>query len=329
MSESSAPEPDVFDGLLWSGVWVLVCVVREADYRRTEHIRARYANRATGFDAAIGFLTELGALSVAEGCIRPHAAILSLDEGEMRRWLVERMLASAGRQRLRVFRYLRSFQVADGEPMHCPPETSRHLDSHVRNFLMGMDIVRRDAKRDCYMVAPEYLALYVAAQDSGRRIAPGAVVAARDTRESLGLRAERRVVSFERDRVGRALAGQVQHVALLNAAAGYDVRSFTTDNEETILPRYIEVKAVSSSSFQFYWSRNEVSVAKRLAEWYYLYLLPVTADGRFEVDTMRIIPDPHSAVLEGGETWALESDVVRCWLPPEQLTGQRSAGDES
>lgn len=308
---------------------MLVSVVNEAGYRSTEHIRTRYNARATGFDAAFGFLAELGALRAVEGYIRPHPAIEPLGESELRRWLVERMLASAGRYRLRVLRYLRGFHISAGKPVYRPPEISRHYDSHVRNFLMGMGIVERDAQRDCYVVAPEYLALYVAAQDSERKIAPSRVIAACDARQSLGLMAEKQVVAFERDRVGPVLAEEVEHVALLNAAAGYDVRSFTIADDGAVLPRYIEVKAVSGSSFQFYWSRNEVRVAKSLAEWYYLYLLPVTADGGFEVVEMRVIADPHSAVLDGHETWIVEPDVLRCWLPPGQLRGQGATTDES
>ena len=108
------------------------------------------------------------------------------------------------------------------------------------------------------------------------------------------------------------MADRVQHVALLNAAAGYDVRSVTVTDNGMTKPRYIEVKAVSSSSLQFHWTRNEVVTAKLLAQWYYLYLLPVKAGRGFAMNQLEVIPDPHTAVLQASDAWAVEPDVLRC-----------------
>ena len=87
-------------------------------------------------------------------------------------------------------------------------------------------------------------------------------------------------------------------MALRNVAAGYDIRSLTVSNDSETVPRFIEVKAVSPVSMCFHWTRNEVAVACTLRDFYFLYLLPVTGSGGFDVANLRIICDPHKRVLD-------------------------------
>ena len=184
---------------------------------------------------------------------------------------------------------------------------------------MELGVVRHEAHRDCYNIAPEYLSLYVFAQDSANKQTPLMVGVINRARETLGLAAEKAIVSYERDRVGKTLENRVEHVALRNAAAGYDIRSVTVNENGAVVPRYIEVKAVSSSSLQFYWTRNEVLTAKHLADWYYLYLLPVKNNGSFAIDELEIITIPHYTVLHEPDIWEVEPDVLRCCLRQKRI----------
>ena len=327
MTGSSPARSDAFDGLLWGSVWSLVCLLREAQYTRVERIEALHSQRAVGFQGALRFLLDLRAVRLANNHLQLAPALESLAEADARRWIVEQMLRRGGDYRSGVLLYLRQFTIAEGEPTFSPPEASRHLDSDVRNLLMGMGIVLRDDRRDCYTVAPEYMTLYAAAQEPPSRTPPRALLAAREARESLGLRAEQAVVESERNRLGEEFSDRVLHVALVNVAAGYDIRSLTVGDDGITLPRYIEVKAVSSSSLQFYWSRNEMAVAKHLADWYFLYLVPVTVGGRFDMRSTRVIPNPHLAVFESSGEWLTESEVVRCWLAPNDPKESGESGN--
>ena len=193
---------------------------------------------------------------------------------------------------------------------------------------MEMGIVCHDTDRDCYRIAPQHLDLYVVAQDSVSKRAPATVAAVQRGRETLGTAAEEAIVSYERKRVGSMFADRVEHVALLNAAAGYDVRSVTVNENGMAEPRYIEVKAVSGSSLQFHWTRNEVVTAKLLAQWYYLYLLPVKAGCRFAMNQLDVIPNPYAAVLHASDTWAVEPDVLRCCLRQERTHNPGASADD-
>jgi len=306
----------------------MLSVLRECDYTKTEHIRRQYIQQASHFQETLAFMVSLRAVGQRQGHVRPASMLRASSEANGRSWLAERLFGTRNRYRTRIFHYLRKFHIGDGEPLYRPSPTLRQQQSHVRNFLMEMGIVGHDTDSDCYRIAPQHLDLYVLAQDSASKRAPATVAGAQVDREALGTAAEEEVVSHERKRVGRVYSDRVKHVALLNAAAGYDVRSVTINENGLAKPRYIEVKAVSGSSLQFYWTRNEVVTAKLLAQWYYLYLLPVKAGRRFATSQLEVIQDPYAAVLHASDAWAVEHDVLRCCLRKKRTESFGVSADE-
>ena len=104
----------------------------------------------------------------------------------------------------------------------------------------------------------------------------------------------------------------MKHVAEADAAAGYDIESVTVLSGSTTVPRLIEVKAVPAGNLRFYWSSNEVATARRFGSWYYLYLLPVRAEGRLDTDRLVTLEDPYQTVVRDGGDWRVEPDVLRC-----------------
>ena len=120
-------------------------------------------------------------------------------------------------------------------------------------------------------------------------------------------------MEFERERVGAEYANQVIRVSSRNTSAGFDIQSVSVQSDGRALPRFIEVKAVSPRSFLFYWSKREMSVARTLSEWYYLYLLPVSQGDEFDPDRLKMIADPYEAVIQGS-SWATEPDGFECKL---------------
>jgi hypothetical protein len=109
----------------------------------------------------------------------------------------------------------------------------------------------------------------------GGKGAKGGVVdwAAREQRNrDLGLAGELLVMAHEQKRLRDAgrhdLAARVEHVALSDSAAGYDILSFELDDSE----KFIEVKTTTgSASTPFYISENEVSVSREHQERFWLY----------------------------------------------------------
>lgn len=123
----------------------------------------------------------------------------------------------------------------------------------------------------------------------------------------LGLAGEQLVIQYEIEQLKGArnrpdLAGKVEHIALTDPAAGYDIRSFDKDGHET----FIEVKTTKGTkSSAFYISRNEVDVSRHLGNQFLIYRLynfdydSDTAEFYCETgsveDNFDLIPDTYKA----------------------------------
>jgi hypothetical protein len=175
---------------------------------------------------------------------------------------------------------------------------------------MEVEVVSYDSAANTYFLNPTSYKLW---SELGRRCPPEDAKGRRREREALGREAELRALAYERHRVGEKYADRVVHVSLGDDGAGYDIESVTVVSEDEVLPRLIEVKAVSADSFRFFWTANEVTTARRFGSWYFLYLLPASAE-RFDIDGMKRISDPYRRVLQENERWTIESELLRCEL---------------
>ncbi len=317
MRESLTNKFDAFQGLEWHNVLELLEVLQGNKYNKKDYIKQRYSSQASNFSETLAFAVSLGAIQEENGRVRSLKIFQSSNEAKIHDWFIKRILKRRSRYRTRIFQYLRLFCITDGQPTYCPPSVSRHKDSHVRNVLMELGIVSYDEKHDSYQISNQYFDHYALACDSAKIKKPETLRASIRSRELIGLAAEKAVMLFEQSRLGSNFANRVKHVALQNSSAGYDIRSVTIEDGGVIIPRYIEVKAVSFSSFQFHWTRNEVHVARQLADWYFLYLIPVKGHSRFISREIKIIANPHSVVLRTPGTWLVEPDVLLCCLREE------------
>jgi hypothetical protein len=93
------------------------------------------------------------------------------------------------------------------------------------------------------------------------------------TREQIGLAGENWVVDYEKKILGdkgyNDLAARVIRISQTNTLAGYDVLSFECNNNE----KFIEVKTTALSKVEFFLSSNELEVAKKFKNKYWIYFL--------------------------------------------------------
>src|SRR3989338_2283102 len=93
----------------------------------------------------------------------------------------------------------------------------------------------------------------------------------------LGAKAENIVVEFEKRRLIKlgkpAQAELVKRISTINTAAGYDVESFDGTTDEIFPNRFIEVKATAGDLLRFYWSINEMNVARKKKNLYWIYMM--------------------------------------------------------
>ena len=317
MNGSSGTSASAFEGLTFAGVLALVDVMEKAKLRKEQQVRRTFCKNSQRFDAALAFLTRLGVVRKDGGGFLFGAQPPAGGKPARQAWILSRLLRARNRYRSEVFAYLRMYQFDGGELVYRPPVQRRSRHSAVRNFLMEMGVLSHDPDAARYVFSRDYYSLYARARDRNDGVSRESFAESAAARDALGLSAEREVMSFERTRLGPTLADQVDHVGLRSVGAGYDIRSVTLVDGKGVVPRYIEVKAVSSDSMRFYWTRNEMLVARLLQESYFLYLLPVSTDGGFDVSRLKMIPDPHRAVLGSHNEWVIETDVIRCWLRSE------------
>ena len=92
----------------------------------------------------------------------------------------------------------------------------------------------------------------------------------------IGSEAEEIAIKYEEKRLRELgkeeLIAGITRVSKKNVREGYDIASFNGDVITTVYDRFIEVKATTGESPYFYWSENEIEVAKKKQDMYFVYL---------------------------------------------------------
>ena len=93
------------------------------------------------------------------------------------------------------------------------------------------------------------------------------------------------------------LSYMVKQVSVIDPYAGYDIASFDGDgSEESRYDRLIEVKSTTGTSPRFFWSRNEIRVAKKHGDAYWIYLW-TDVEGSA---TLHTIQNPYTELFNTG-----------------------------
>ena len=124
-------------------------------------------------------------------------------------------------------------------------------------------------------------------------------------KETVGKEAEVFVLEYETKRLKDH--PDIDSIGIISDSysnAGYDIESF---NEKTSImhDRFIEVKSYNGN-VSFYWSRNEVEVAKQLKGKYFLYLADRTRISKNEYKPL-IFQNPYRKIFES-ELWREETE---------------------
>ena len=101
------------------------------------------------------------------------------------------------------------------------------------------------------------------------------------------------------------------HVSRLSASAGFDIASFRVRASSLAESRLIEVKAVNRKDFGFFISAEEVEVARRSGDTYFLYLVPIR-NGRPAREELMIIKNPARYLLDASSDWEVVASGYHC-----------------
>ena len=124
-----------------------------------------------------------------------------------------------------------------------------------------------------------------------------------------GEEAEKFVLEFEKDRLHGEK--EIDWVAEYSTSDGYDIASYETLYSKAH-DRFIEVKSFSGQPY-FFWSRNEIDIARIKKSNYYLYLVD-----RSKMNSSKYIPiiiqDPYNNVLKNNSKWEQRVEKIKFQL---------------
>lgn len=121
-----------------------------------------------------------------------------------------------------------------------------------------------------------------------------------------GLEAEEFVVRFERNRIPLK-AYKIKRISDFDVSAGYDIVSFA-DESSGIYDRFIEVKSFIGTP-HFYWSENEVDVAKLKGDRYVLCLVEYERMKDPEYEPIFIV-NPYEKIFSDN-TWLVNTSSYK------------------
>ena len=94
------------------------------------------------------------------------------------------------------------------------------------------------------------------------------------------------------------LSDMVKQVSLVDPYVGYDITSFDGHDSDGSYPdRFIEVKSTTGTTPKFFWSRNEINVAQKYGDRYWIYLW-TDVEGSA---VLHMIQNPYTELFETGE----------------------------
>jgi len=90
----------------------------------------------------------------------------------------------------------------------------------------------------------------------------------------------------------------VRGISNVRVNAGYDIESFNGASPAMVYDRFIEVKGAKARQLRFFWSDNEISIARRLGKQYWIYFQgSIDVKNGIARDEPIMLQDPANSIL--------------------------------
>ncbi len=189
----------------------------------------------------------------------------------------------------------------------------------IRNLLLKLAFLERDDTiPDHLFITTRFTRFFEDTIISGLKMSPDLIAfdlehlnKTLEQKADFGKSGELFALSYEQKRLkGHAQMNRVIRISDEHVSAGYDISSFN-NLDSFINDRFIEVKTYSNEII-FYWSKQEVAVAKELQNKYWLYLV----DGAQITSSdyaPKMIQDPYRKIFEN-EQWKKETEKWKIFI---------------
>lgn len=265
----------------------------------TELVKIEYSKKNKFLRENLNFLIDINFLRINGNNI----LIEDVNENEFDKSLFEKISKRSDYGQC-LKEYLLNFTDKDGLYIFEPESIYNNLSSDLRNFLISSKKI--DYKNGSYIILDNSLLEFI----KNKEFSPSELEKILRDKKQLGDDAERLIFKKEQEKVTQIDSSlKIDHVALRDVAAGYDIQSFDK-RDNKIEKIYIEVKAVSKSNYKFHLSVQEKQTANKLKDKYFIYLLPVDRSNsdNFDYDQLLKINNIDKSIFQNKLEWKVESD---------------------
>lgn len=300
----------IFNKITYYQIKTLIDVVYSTTEKDYDYIRKKFQSSADNFECALAFLAGLKLLKTNNNEItitndlKEFHSVQPLNDNLTKNFLLEKALNLKNNFSKEIFQYLNNFNVIDDRFSYKPTTDNRLRESGIRNLFIELDLINFDKESESYKVTDKYFEIF-ATYIGNKKLSPKALLYLLKKQEELGKAAEVEIMKYEEKRLADypMLLQHIEHISISDVNAGYDIKSWEIGQTNAPTPRYIEVKAVSKFNYKFNWTRNEVEKARLHQQQYFLYLLPVIGNKVFDMDGLKIIPNPIAGVFDNSKSW--------------------------
>jgi len=306
----------IFVGIKFNQIKTLIDIIYDTEIKDSEIIGKRYKNYSDNYLGVKNFLIKLRLirennkeLSFLDSLNKYYHEQIS--ESQLKSILLERLMSNETEISNEIYHFLNNFTPNRKSFSYKPKTSDRVQESHIRNLFMELDLIEYENKSGFYWIADSHFNSFEIYLNS-KALSPAELDVLLNKKQELGSAAELTVLEFENKRLSahKELKKKIDHVALNNVLAGYDILSWdVVQNKMHPIPRFIEVKAVSRFEKKFFLTRNEIAKASEYGDRYHLYLLPVISSNKFDIDNLEIISNPIGNVLNNPQVWNQEVET--------------------
>lgn len=284
---------------------VRICEVNT--FNKTWNVQRLYEERFAWFADNFDFAVSLGLINEFNGELKVSSP--ALGNTSILKYTVAHKILSSHCNFAEFWEFLDIFKLCNNILEGNPSSKEKIKYAIVREFLCQINLVVIRGDSFC-IINPEFIHTIQGSFFSLEQLRH-----LNQRNELIGRKAEDLVLDFEKKELGifptLSTVVNIKRVSDDNVQAGYDIESF--DKIAAVQGVYkkifVEVKAVNSIDYKFYWSRNEIDVAQKLGDQYYLYLVQDISMESSEIEEFQKIQNPYLYVLNNKE-WLKEYESI-------------------
>lgn len=296
------------DKLSWEQILSFFKTLKLSPSSSVSTVRHWYKGEFRNFEETLSLLKLLGIIKIVRGQIILAKEIQAIQpsHAKMLRKSINDAIFGKNSYLLKPYdEFFNGFIEYKKSYIFIPNTKERLKYSGIRNFLISLEVLEFNSDLRGY-IAKDILIEFLSHRD--RVFSYKQFLKKNSSNEKLGLATEILIYEMEKElfRDDLTLQKKIKHVSLENVLAGYDILSFRKSKENKVIPRYIEVKAVSFEDWKFYWSRNEIEKAKMLSNKYFLYLVVIDNYEDLNSSSIYQIENPYARVFLDNKNWQKE-----------------------